>query len=363
MNFVEELRSLSAKIAKQKDLIQTEEATKIAFVMPFINLLGYDTSDPVEVVPEFDADVRKKQLEKVDYAIFKEQQVIMLIECKKYGANLSVHTSQLSSYFVATPDVHIGILTDGVLYQFYADLEKSNIMDETPFFEFNMLDIQQPPVNELKLFTKSAFDLDQILTVTRDLKYTKEIKHLIEQQLNSPTKEFVRFVLSALDYKGLKTQAVIQQFTATVKRALNEFMKEQHPQPIPTPEPSADPDNSSEQPTDDENLEPEDGKTLILEDQEKRKTYKPKCKNYRACLDKCLEILLEIRGDRFEEVLDFRLERQQRSYFSRNPDDLIHPREVGETGIYIYGPFSADRVKKIVEKVAAHFGCKATIEE
>ena len=274
-----------------------------------------------------------------------------------------MHISQLSSYFVATHDARIGILTDGVSYRFYADLERPNIMDETPFFEFNMLDIQPPLVNVLTRFTKLAFDLDQILTAAKDLKYTKEIKHLIGQQLNSPTEEFVRFVISALGYKGTKTKAMVQQFTEIVKRALNEFMKEQHPQPIPTPEPSADPDNSSEQPTDDENLEPEDGKTLILEDQEKRKTYKPKCKNYRACLDKCLEILLEIRGDRFEEVLDFRLERQQRSYFSRNPDDLIHPREVGETGIYIYGTFSADRVKKIVEKVAAHFGCKATIEE
>ena len=256
MDFVEELRSLSTKIAKQKDLIQTEEATKIAFVMPFINLLGYDTSDPVEVVPEFDADVRKKQGEKVDYAIFREQQVIMLIECKKYDEDLSVHTSQLSSYFVATHDARIGILTDGVSYRFYADLERPNIMDETPFFEFNMLDIQQPPVNELKLFTKSSFDLDQILTIARDLKYTKKIKHLIEQQLNSPTKEFVRFVLSTLDYRGLKTQAVIQQFTATVKRALNEFMKEQPPQPAPTPEPSAAPDNSPEQSTNDEDSKP-----------------------------------------------------------------------------------------------------------
>ena len=78
---------------------RNEEATKMAFVVPFINLLGYDTSDPVEVVPEFDADIRKKPGEKVDYAIFREHQVIMLIECKKYDENLSIHTSQLRTCF------------------------------------------------------------------------------------------------------------------------------------------------------------------------------------------------------------------------------------------------------------------------
>ena len=68
--------------------------------MPFINLLGYDVFNPTEVVPEFTADVGTKAGEKVDYAIFKDDEVIMLIECKKYGDDLTeVHTSQLYRYF------------------------------------------------------------------------------------------------------------------------------------------------------------------------------------------------------------------------------------------------------------------------
>jgi hypothetical protein len=359
MDFFEELRSLSTKIAKQKDLIKTEEATKIAFVMPFINLLGYDTSDPVEVVPEFDADVRKKQLEKVDYAIFKEQQVIMLIECKKCGENLSVHTSQLSSYFVATPDVHIGILTDGVLYQFYADLERPNIMDETPFFEFNMLDIQQPLVNELKRFTKAAFDLDQILTAAKDLKYTKEIRHVIGQQLNSPTEEFVRFVLSALDYKGTKTKAVVQQFTEIVKRALNEFIKEQHPQPATTLEPSADPDNSPEQLTNDEDSKPKSKKILIFEG----KRYE--LDTYKACWLKCCKIVSEKNSSKFERLSQDKLGKEREIYFSKNPNNSNRHtlREIGKTGMFVECNFSADEIKQKVKLLAARFGCKASIEE
>lgn len=225
MDFIEELRNLSARIEKQKDLIRTEEATKNAFVMPFINLLGYDVFNPAEVVPEFTADVGTKAGEKVDYAIFKDDEVIMLIECKKYGDDLSdVHTSQLYRYF-SVVHARIAVLTDGVLYRFYTDLEEPNKMDSKPFLEFDMLDIQPSLVNELKRFTKPSFDLDETLLAASDLKYTKEIKQTMTEQLESPAEDFVRFFLSSV-YTGVKTQAVIRQFTDIVKRALNQFMNE-----------------------------------------------------------------------------------------------------------------------------------------
>lgn len=226
MDFIEELRNLSARIEKQKDIIETEEATKNAFVMPFINLLGYDVFNPSEVVPEFTADIGTKQGEKVDYAIKKDDEVIMLIECKKYGADLTdAHTSQLYRYF-SSVHARIAVLTDGVLYRFYTDLEESNIMDTKPFLDFNMLDIQQPLVNELKRFSKSAFDLETTLTAASDLKYTKEIKQTMLEQLETPTEDFVRFFLSQV-YGGVKTQPVIQQFTDIVRPALNQFLNEQ----------------------------------------------------------------------------------------------------------------------------------------
>ncbi|RKU07802.1 restriction endonuclease [Candidatus Poribacteria bacterium] len=226
MDFIEELGNLSARITRQRDVIQTEEATKNAFVMPFINLLGYDVFNPTEVVPEFTADVGTKQGEKVDYAIFKDDEVIMLIECKKCGTDLSdAHTTQLYRYF-SVVHARIALLTDGIVYQFYTDLEESNIMDAKPFLEFSMLDIQQQWVNELKRFTKSGFDLDATLTAASDLKYTKAIKQTMMEQLESPSEDFVRFFLSYV-YSGMRTQAVVQQFTDIVRRALNQFLNEE----------------------------------------------------------------------------------------------------------------------------------------
>lgn len=226
MGFIEELRNLSIKIEKQKDVIRSEEATKNACVMPFIKLLGYDVSDLTEVVPEFTADFGTKQGEKVDYAVFKDGEVIMIIECKKFGTDLSDdHTAQLYRYFSVTHPP-IAVLTDGALYRFYTDLEKSNVMDMKPFLEFNLLDIQQSLVDELKRFTKHAFDLNAIRMAAGDLKYSKGIKQILVEQLEAPTEEFVQFFLSSI-YSGASTQAVIQQFTGIVKRTLNQFLNDQ----------------------------------------------------------------------------------------------------------------------------------------
>lgn len=227
MDFIEELRNLSTQIENQSDLaITSEEATKHAFVIPFIKILGYDPYNLSEVRPEFTADVGTKQGEKVDYAIFKDDEVIMLIECKKYGADLSdAQTSQLYRYF-SVVHARFAVLTDGGLYRFYTELEETNIMDSKPFFKFNMLDIQEPLVNELRRFTKDKFDPDEVFAAASDLKYTKEIKQTVMEQLESPAEDFVRFFLSSV-YSGVRTQNIVQQFTPIVKRALNQFINEQ----------------------------------------------------------------------------------------------------------------------------------------
>lgn len=223
MGFIEKIRNLSTSIEKQKDDIQTEGATKTVCVMPFIQLLEYEVSNLKDVVPEYNADFGTKKGEKVDYAIKKEGEVIMLIECKPFGTDLADHISQLYRYFSVVP-ARIAVLTDGALYQFYTDLEAPNKMDDKPFLEFNLLDVQQQWIDELKRFSKSDFNLDAILTTASDLKYTKEIKRIMMEQLEAPSEDFVQFFLSSV-YSGVETPTVVQQFTDIVRRVLNEFLR------------------------------------------------------------------------------------------------------------------------------------------
>lgn len=207
-------------------MIQTEEATKNAMVMPFIQALGYNVFDPLEVTPELIADVGTKKGEKVDYAILRDGKPIMLFECKKCGGDLNInHAGQLFRYFHVT-EARFGVLTNGLVYRFFTDLEQPNKMDEKPFFEFNILDFKERDIDELRKFAKVAFDIDTILTTANDLKYTRAIQTKLAEWITNPSEEVVR-ILSA-DLLGSKrfTPAVKDQFTVITKRAFEQFLGE-----------------------------------------------------------------------------------------------------------------------------------------
>lgn len=226
MDFIDHLRVLASRITNTKDMIQTEEATKNATIMPFIQLLGYNVFDPLEVTPELVADVGTKKGEKVDYAILKDGKPIILFECKKIGGDLSInHAGQLFRYFHVTA-ARFGVLTNGLVYRFFTDLEQPNKMDEKPFFEFNILDFKERDVDELKKFAKSSFDIDTILTTASDLKFTRAIQNRLAQWMAAPTEDFVRLVASDLLGNRRFTPAVRDQFTLITKRAFEQLVSE-----------------------------------------------------------------------------------------------------------------------------------------
>jgi predicted type IV restriction endonuclease len=214
VDFIDQLRLLSSRVAAARSMIQTEEATKNAMVMPLIQALGYNVFDPMEVTPELVADVGTKKGEKVDYAILRDGKPIMLFECKKAGAELNInHAGQLFRYFHVTA-ARFGVLTNGLIYQFFTDLEQQNKMDEKPFFEFNILDFKERDVEELKKFAKAAFDVDTILNTANELKYTRAIQGRLAQLSVAPTEDFVRLVSADLVGNRRFTPALKDQFTA-----------------------------------------------------------------------------------------------------------------------------------------------------
>jgi predicted type IV restriction endonuclease len=225
VDFIDQLNTLAAKVPKLCDMLQTEEATKNALVMPFINLLGYDIFDPTEVIPEFIADVGIKKGEKVDYAIKKDGQIIMLFECKHCGGDLSIkHASQLFRYFTVT-DARIGVLTNGIVYRFFTDLEAPNKMDEKPFLEVNMLDLNETVVSELKKLTKPAFNLDELMTSAGYLKYTRQIKKLLAEQLENPSDEFVKFCASKV-FDGPLTPSRREYFSGITRHSFTQLVND-----------------------------------------------------------------------------------------------------------------------------------------
>jgi hypothetical protein len=230
MDFIDRLREISARIPKLKegDVIKTEEGTKNALVMPFINALGYNVFDPTEVTPELNADFGTKKGEKVDYAILRDGKPVMLFECKSLGTNLqTIHASQLYRYFSVTSS-RFGVLTDGVEYRFFSDLVEQNKMDSDPFFIFNLADLKDSEVEELRKFAKGTFDESSILTAASELKYRNLIRIYLTEQLQNPSEALVRTLMKeSKAYTGTFFQSAVDNFRPVVREALRSFIAEQ----------------------------------------------------------------------------------------------------------------------------------------
>lgn len=224
MDIIDRLKDLNDRFLKLKDGIETEEATKNAFIMPFISVLGYDVFNPTEVVPEFTADIGTKKGEKVDYCIFHDNKPTIIIEAKHWKEKLDAHHSQLHRYFHVS-EAKFAILTNGIQYKFYSDLEEKNIMDKLPFFEFTLDKVSDNDVNELKKFQKETFDVDTILSNASDMKYAKGIKEALKSELDSPSSDFVKFLTTKV-YEGRITGKIIDQFEGIVQKSIKSLMNE-----------------------------------------------------------------------------------------------------------------------------------------
>lgn len=218
----EELKNFSKRALELKEHITTEEATKMSLVAPFFQILGYDIFNPSEFCPEFTADVGIKKGEKVDYAILINGTPIILIEVKSINKNLDRHSSQLFRYYSAT-NARFAILTNGLTYRFYTDLNEKNKMDTDPFYEFNLLSLSPDDYIEIPKFSKECFNEESIFDNASILMYSNQFMDYMHEQLSCPNDEFVRFFLKNA-YQGVKTQNVIDKFRPILRKSLNDYI-------------------------------------------------------------------------------------------------------------------------------------------
>lgn len=224
MDFKDSIKQLSDRVLKLRDNILTEEATKNAFIMPFINALGYDVFNPLEVVPEMTCDIAMKKGEKIDYAIMKDGEPVLLIECKHWAQDLNLHDNQLIRYFNVSK-AKFGLLTNGILYRFYTDLIEPNKMDEKPFLEVDITDLKDNQIEELKKFHKSYFDVENVLSSASELKYTGELKAIIAKEFAAPSPDFVRYFAKQV-YDGVITAKILDQFTSLTKKSISTYIND-----------------------------------------------------------------------------------------------------------------------------------------
>ena len=226
---LQNLQVISRRAEEQRERLTTEESIKTALVLPFLEALGYDFHNPSEVAAELSADTGTKTSEKVDYAIMRDGKPVLLFECKPLGNPMgAAQISQLTRYFNNT-DAIIGVLTNGILYKFFTDLDKINIMDQSPFLEVDISNANQRDVAELQRFAKGSFDPEEIKSTAKTAAMEVNIIHGVKAKLGrmygNPEDDLFKGLIRDV-IEGNLTDRRAASHHELVKRAFHEFARD-----------------------------------------------------------------------------------------------------------------------------------------
>lgn len=220
MSLYDALSKISTQVEKQRPLIASEDDTILVSIHPFVRALGYDTQNLAEFRAQFSADAKSTGGEKVDYAILRDGEPIVFIEAKAAYISLNeTHWKQLYHYFNAQ-DVRFGILTNGIEFRFYTDLNKRHIMDKEPMLVLDMLNLDERTVSELGSFTKESFDPQRIL----DGAQKRRIADLLARELEQPSNNFVRHFAKQV-HSGRLTETDAQKYKQLLREAWQTIVK------------------------------------------------------------------------------------------------------------------------------------------
>lgn len=199
----------------------TEETTKQALILPFLDILGFSPYDPQKVKAEYGADFPGvKANERVDYALFCQGIPVMFIEAKAYKEKIDNHCPQLSRYFNSTPEVTISAITNGVEWRFFTDLKEKNIMDPTPFLKIRMDEVTDADAEQLFRFRHDKFKPEALRTLAEESVYLSAFTKTISSSLREVDQEFVRYVASRSNVERQLNQRFLESITPLVKQAV-----------------------------------------------------------------------------------------------------------------------------------------------
>lgn len=169
MDLVTELRSVAVDVLSKRQFAKNEAQTRSYLIDPFMRALGFEPNEPNDVEQEFTADFVANN-RKVDYALKKNGSPIIFVEFKPATTKLSYeHTKQLQQYISTKLNVRFGILTNGLEYSFFADIDNPNVMDDEPFLVVDIRNFDDGFARELVCFSKTDFDSQKTFSKAREL--------------------------------------------------------------------------------------------------------------------------------------------------------------------------------------------------
>lgn len=221
MDFIDKAREQAKRVAEQKNIVTTEQAAKTSLILPFLQMLGYDVFNAAQIIPECIADWAEKKGEKVDYTVKVGDKTVMLIECKQVGDPLDASKeNQLANYFHHLQDCKVGVLTNGIIFKFYTDLNAENVMDTEPFFVFDFTNFKEWQVRRLEMFSKD--NITKTDEINSDIVKTRNfvaVSRYLKKELLEPSDEFVKHAIKQMPFIKRTSESIVEEFKDHVKKA------------------------------------------------------------------------------------------------------------------------------------------------
>ncbi|MBB4016790.1 hypothetical protein GGR16_001819 [Chelatococcus caeni] len=227
-DFRQKLTLFATRAVELAPRCANEESTKLFLILPFLSVLGYNCQDPHEVCPEHSADFSDKYKNKVDFAILKKDQPVIAIECKCCGSALKDERGQLRAYFNAAPTVKMGVLTDGIVYEFYADSDEPNMMDQSAFLIVDLRQISKGKLEDSVLdgligLQKNSFDPENIGAEAKRKLVFQSIVQQLTALSEAPSEPFTRMLLQSAGLSHVRAKA-LTEYQDIIRSAFREFI-------------------------------------------------------------------------------------------------------------------------------------------
>ncbi|MFW0738138.1 type I restriction enzyme HsdR N-terminal domain-containing protein [Flavobacterium sp. T12S277] len=187
------------KINDAIELCTNEAQTRKFLIEPFFHLLNYFPND---LIPEYNADFGERISQKIDYAILLNKKETILIEAKKYNSKLSdKEAGQLNGYFNNTKNSRIAILTNGIEYRFYSDILQPNVIDNKPFFVFNLSNYSDRDLETLIKFDKRYIVVNEIINTAQEAVFAEDFETSLLKEFIAPSKDLLKIIHRNMSFK------------------------------------------------------------------------------------------------------------------------------------------------------------------
>jgi predicted type IV restriction endonuclease len=223
------LLGLAKRSAGLLKACNNEASVKLYLVLPMIGLLGYDSSDPLEVYPNHETDHIEGVAYRADFAILNNGSPLIAFAAGKTADDVAAKKASLTRYFNAWPTARLGVLSNGIVFEYFVDSITPGVMDVEPFLVVDLNAIASGGVSDdvietLIHATKDSFNADMIAETAHLLLVRARLRTAFAELAQAPSPDLCRLLLERIGFTGVRDETIARHYAPLVKTAFDEAL-------------------------------------------------------------------------------------------------------------------------------------------